>query len=90
VGSLEDRRDEGRVSDALDVRHARPCAGHPRLASFYFLFKKDMDGRVKPGHDVERQCLSYTTANASISTKNSGRDSRATWTVVLVGSASAK
>jgi hypothetical protein len=27
-------------------RHARPCAGHPRLAS-----KKVVDGRVKPGHD---------------------------------------
>ncbi|HEX6442276.1 MAG TPA: hypothetical protein VF007_08825, partial [Stellaceae bacterium] len=24
-------------------RHARPCAGHPRL--------KTVDGRVKPGHD---------------------------------------
>src|SRR5262249_48807430 len=31
-------------------RHARPCAGHPRLA-FRVLTKKDVDGRVKPGHD---------------------------------------
>src|SRR5262249_27485530 len=28
-------------------RHARPCAGHPRLAAS----RKDVDGRAKPGHD---------------------------------------
>jgi hypothetical protein len=27
-------------------RHARLCAGYPRLGH-----KKDVDGRVKPGHD---------------------------------------
>ncbi len=31
-------------------RHARPCAGHPRLASLV-LASQDVDGRVKPGHD---------------------------------------
>src|SRR4051812_745692 len=31
-------------------RHARPRAGHPRLS---FAFTKDVDGRDKPGHDVE-------------------------------------
>ena len=31
-------------------RHARPCAGHPRLA---VLQPKDVDGRDKPGHDVD-------------------------------------
>src|SRR5262245_12559601 len=30
------------------VRHARPCAGHPRLASAK---PKDVDGRDEPGHD---------------------------------------
>jgi hypothetical protein len=28
-------------------RHARPCAGHPRL----FPNEKGVDGRDKPGHD---------------------------------------
>src|SRR5216683_1543245 len=30
-------------------RHARPCAGHPRL--FDCCIKQDVDGRDKPGHD---------------------------------------
>jgi hypothetical protein len=30
-------------------RHARPCAGHPRL--YGVAAKKDVDGRDKPGHD---------------------------------------
>jgi len=29
------------------LRHARPCAGHPRLCCS----EKDVDGRDKPGHD---------------------------------------
>src|SRR5215831_7984047 len=29
------------------TRHARPCAGHPRLSGL----KEDVDGRDKPGHD---------------------------------------
>jgi hypothetical protein len=28
-------------------RHARPCAGHPRISGKY----QDVDGRDKPGHD---------------------------------------
>ena len=33
----------------LLARHARPCAGHPRLSG---VGKKDaVDGRDKPGHD---------------------------------------
>src|SRR5260370_40667427 len=43
--------DSDRV-DALLLRHARPCAGHPRL-SLSALEKIDVDGRDKPGHDVE-------------------------------------
>jgi hypothetical protein len=31
----------------ISVRHARPCAGHPRL-SFAL---QDVDGRDEPGHD---------------------------------------
>src|SRR5258708_38096625 len=31
-------------------RHARPCAGHPRLACC----AKDVGGRDEPGHDSER------------------------------------
>jgi hypothetical protein len=31
-------------------RHARPCAGHPRL-SLPSPHKQNVDGRVKPGHD---------------------------------------
>jgi hypothetical protein len=31
------------------IRHARPCAGHPRLAELPRC--KAVDGRVKPGHD---------------------------------------
>ncbi len=30
------------------LRHARPCAGHPRLCLRH---SKDVDGRDKPGHD---------------------------------------
>jgi hypothetical protein len=30
-------------------RHARPCAGHPRLCSI--AIRQDVDGRDKPGHD---------------------------------------
>ena len=30
-------------------RHARPCAGHPRLLGW--CIKQDVDGRDKPGHD---------------------------------------
>src|SRR5882724_7724082 len=32
-------------------RHARPCAGHPRLEA-QWKEKKDVDGRDKPGHDA--------------------------------------
>jgi hypothetical protein len=32
-----------------ETRHARPCAGHPRLRGASR--KKDVDGRDKPGHD---------------------------------------
>src|SRR6202171_2428360 len=32
-------------------RHARPCAGHPRL--YWRLIVEDVDGRDKPGHDGE-------------------------------------
>jgi hypothetical protein len=35
-------------------RHARACRGHPRLAFWPAAAKKDVDGRDKPGHDVER------------------------------------
>ncbi|HEY7664935.1 MAG TPA: hypothetical protein VH934_17600, partial [Xanthobacteraceae bacterium] len=35
----------------LNSRHARPCAGHPRLSSPSK--SKDVDGRDKPGHDIE-------------------------------------
>jgi hypothetical protein len=31
------------------LRHARPCAGHPRLDSAQT--RKDVDDRDKPGHD---------------------------------------
>jgi len=34
-------------------RHARACRGHPRLAFWRAAAKKDVDGRDKPGHDVE-------------------------------------
>jgi hypothetical protein len=33
-------------------RHARACRGHPRL-SFSLCSKQGVDGRDKPGHDVE-------------------------------------
>jgi len=36
------------------LRHARACRGHPRLAFQCAAAKKDVDGRDKPGHDVER------------------------------------
>jgi hypothetical protein len=35
------------INGSLFLRHARPCAGHPRLTSK----KKDVDGRDEPGHD---------------------------------------
>jgi gamma-glutamyl AIG2-like cyclotransferase len=39
-----------RLPVRLELRHARPCAGHPRLSS---RDGKDVDGRDKPGHDDE-------------------------------------
>jgi hypothetical protein len=33
------------------LRHARPCAGHPRLS--VRRRQKVVDGRAKPGHDAE-------------------------------------
>jgi peptide/nickel transport system ATP-binding protein len=44
--SLRGLLPEGEIREALH-RHARPCAGHPRLANS----DKDVDGRDKPGHD---------------------------------------
>jgi hypothetical protein len=41
-------RSEMRGETAAHIRHARPCAGHPRLP---LLVDKDVDGRDKPGHD---------------------------------------
>src|SRR5215510_13459339 len=49
-------------------RHARPCAGHPRL-SFVDGRKQVVDGRDKPGHDdVERtrQDGPYFTSNITL------------------------
>jgi (1->4)-alpha-D-glucan 1-alpha-D-glucosylmutase len=48
-----------RLARAIDydplTRHARPCAGHPRLETQ--TKSEDVDGRDKPGHDeVESQC----------------------------------
>jgi hypothetical protein len=37
-------------------RHARPCAGHPRLL-FAFRRAEDVDGQDKPGHDEEMNRL---------------------------------
>src|SRR5689334_12897100 len=34
----------------VSARHARPCAGHPRLVC-----AKNVDGRDKPGHDAEHE-----------------------------------
>jgi antitoxin CptB len=46
----------GRIGKPKTVsnRHARPFAGHPRL-----FVAKDVDGRVKPGHDDQR-VLTFT------------------------------
>jgi hypothetical protein len=35
------------------VRHARPCAGHPRFSSRN-VRKQGVDGRDKPGHDGQQ------------------------------------
>src|SRR5437868_3268666 len=40
-------------SRKVKIRHARPCAGHPRLTSI--CARKDVDGRVEPGHDEVRE-----------------------------------
>jgi hypothetical protein len=45
-----------RVEDARKdslIRHARPCAGHPRLS---LGGTQDVDGRDKPGHDENSEC----------------------------------
>jgi hypothetical protein len=39
------------------ARHARPCAGHPRLL---LLKIKNVDGRVKPGHDANQPATSLS------------------------------
>jgi hypothetical protein len=38
------------------IRHARPCAGHPRLQ--HYEESKDGDGRDKPGHDEQEALFS--------------------------------
>src|SRR5262245_39701400 len=45
--------------------HARPCARHPRLIN---LAPKDVDGRVKPGHDVERNVIVVEKVLAAVRT----------------------
>src|SRR3954454_17152838 len=37
------------IEFSFGLRHARPCAGHPRL----WFIKQVVDGRDKPGHDGE-------------------------------------
>ncbi len=44
-------------------RHARPCAGHPRLS--WRRAPKDVDGRDKPGHD-ERGCRIAAKASGNL------------------------
>src|SRR5580700_8283990 len=49
------------VASPLTFRHARPCAGHPRLC---VRPDEDVDGRDEPGHDDHSQCrthISYST-----------------------------
>src|SRR5258708_33405108 len=45
------------AAESRKTRHARPCAGHPRLS---LRGREDVDGRDKPGHDG-RGCVASTT-----------------------------
>jgi hypothetical protein len=45
-------------------RHARPCAGHPRLTRRR---SKDVDGRDEPGHDGEGEITPSAVMGASAS-----------------------
>src|SRR5260221_14059614 len=45
------------AAESRKTRHARPCAGHPRLS---FRGREDVDGRDKPGHD-ERGCVAVAS-----------------------------
>src|ERR1700737_296323 len=47
----------------MPTRHARPCAGHPRL--LLPERKKDVDGRVKPGHDEDAKFRFRRSAEAA-------------------------
>src|SRR5258708_36511112 len=40
--------DEEGINGSLVLRHARPCAGHPRLP---LVIAEDVDARDEPGHD---------------------------------------
>jgi hypothetical protein len=57
------RTREARFGKPLEevLGHARACPGHPRLA--YIVELKDVDGRDKPGHDVETP-RPYSTASS--------------------------
>ncbi len=46
----------------LLARHARACPGHPRLT--VLARRKDVDGRVKPGHDDFKNCAKHERATA--------------------------
>ena len=77
--------------------HSRPKDGVALLAYVpaipVFVARKAWMPGTRPGMTwlgLAGRMTHYTMANASISTMNSGLDSRATCTVVLVGSASAK
>jgi hypothetical protein len=48
-----------RLPIRLEFRHARPCAGHPRLSS---RGDKDVDGRDKPGHNGEGGSMQWDYA----------------------------
>ncbi len=58
LGAGQRQPEDGRVGtgEAFHCiqRHARPCAGHPRLTSPQ---GKDVDGRDEPGHDGLRGAL---------------------------------
>ena len=47
------------VRVCLRDRHARTCSGHPRLACW----SKDVDGRVRPGHDGGDVCTAVRKAS---------------------------
>ena len=70
----------GRGSCERIHRHARPCAGHPRLLQT--VAPQDVDGRDEPGHDAGPSPCTTSNRSATIRRRSTLRSRGAGWTPI--------